>query len=362
MFFLSEVEINNIYQFKELKISLNQTNNIIEGANGVGKSNFLDTIYYGLTDDNFFSNKSNNSSLKFIFKKKDKSNQNDILSQNLKKNLSDILLVYIIEINDINSINDDKNFRTIIDNNRDNVEKIINNILDNINEIIFEKSKIINKLSIKINNDFIPIKNGCIIKDINIIKDIDIIKDQFDKEKLIKKDINTIDRILNYLNEEKNISTDSRFFYYLDNYIKKICFINNKKNQKSLSSKIKDMSQNNYRNYKNLKTRYEKFSGYDFIEKNIESNINIENYDEKKNISYPLSSGEYEYLEFLVDIYDENNYMLLIDEPCPHLSPSKIENILNILNNENKQKLIITHNEELINNKVNNSIHLYKNI
>ena len=356
MFFLSEVEINNIYQFKELKISLNQINNIIVGTNGVGKSNFLNTIYYGLTDDSFFYDKSNNSSLKLTFKKKDKLNQNDILSQTLKKNLSDILLVYISEINDSNIINDDKKIRAIIDNNRDNAEKIINNILDNINEIIFEKSKIITKLFIKINNNLIPIKNDF------IIKDIDILNNLLDKEKLIKKDINIIERILNCLNEEKNISSDSRFFYYLNNYIKNICFINNKKNQKPLSSKIKDMKENNYRNYKIIKTIYKKFSGYDFVEKCTNSDINIENYDENENVSYPLSNGEYEYLEFLIDIYDENNYMLLIDEPCSHLSPSKIENILNILNNENKQKLIITHNQDLITkNTLNNLIHFYKN-
>jgi len=87
---------------------------------------------------------------------------------------------------------------------------------------------------------------------------------------------------------------------------------------------------------------------------NIDTGVIINDYIYviKVNTEYfECSKGEYELINFLVEYYDKNSHILLLDEPCTRLgSQNKINFRKQILSDqeENTQIIMITHDKELI--------------
>jgi ABC-type phosphate transport system ATPase subunit len=63
-----------------------------------------------------------------------------------------------------------------------------------------------------------------------------------------------------------------------------------------------------------------------------------------KDKNYKCSLGEYELINFLFDFHNNQSQIIIIDEPCTHLSSQNKLKLKNIFNNKKKHKTINIYN------------------
>jgi len=85
--------------------------------------------------------------------------------------------------------------------------------------------------------------------------------------------------------------------------------------------------------------------------------------DHENNDEYECSKGESELIDFLTEYYCEKSQIIIIDEPCVHLSSQNKINFREYILNEDcndRQLIVITHDSELISEKNCDNIIYFK--
>ncbi len=393
-FYVEKVYIDGFALFSETYIEFDKGLNVIVGDNGSCKTILIELINSVLCNDiNNICKYSN----KNITAKKSTINIDVYVKfkNNIKINNIDNDANYLNKIYDIYCI---KNKNINIDDKLNEITNISNIDLMN-NDIFVKLSFIQEKKSNYIGNIDITI---CKNNDQTYDKCDLIINDKFEQNNNIEKYVTKfyyncypfVQFIKKYCkktnpNDDKNIEY---FYDVLKNYIKKnvLYLAVDKKFEKNKLTNIKlngrdeiyDKIKQQFNNIisKNFTIKMEKICKGVRYPVEIDDNLCVNENDsmlcgsnkckyecefyyyiyDNGNI-YECSYGETELINFLTSYYDNNdNCIMLCDEPCNHLSSqnkNKISNFVNKTNN-NQQMFIVTHDVDLVDPIKQNFIHI----
>lgn len=414
---ISSVHIKNLLSFKDENINLTNTN-IIVGTNGVGKSNFIELVYSLLNNVNYISdtdmyhpfNDDNHSSIEIKLQIDDPLANyfsslliiDKVINEGMKKfhsydyqNLERV--EYFINKIDIIIFGNDSMYE-IKDNNDD---EIINNTLHKIKNMLkliriqfdikWSSWRFISNIFIGSDDEFILDAHTDLL---NNMFSIDNIQEYLFCDKNISKTKNikredfvgkiTNMRIMKLLSNQftnycknncknKNNITEWEFKTILFNYIKlnvKLVKLENERLDK-INYYLDVISNDEF--YQNIKDKFKKITNKDFMInrfKKINNNEATFEYDFyikdiKNGISknYKCSLGERELIDFLINFYSKDVDILLIDEPCVHLSYQNKDAFRNEIlecKDNNKQIILITHDHRLISETTCENIVLFK--
>jgi len=345
---ISEINIKNYLSFEDFKINLKESNNIIVGTNGVGKSNFLKIIY-----DSIYK-KEINEDEKYKIEIKIELNNDQIKELEELFSLTNIIReiegrpsnIKNIEKKDIEEYKNmvkkkkifEKGIKYIYEQNKSEI-KITNS--DEINEYVLpndnsEMKKELNKFVIEDTNKAIP--------KVKFYEKID------EKYKKILKKIETKNK---KLNKKYDLDMKKTIEKYIQDNIK---YISDNNGDEETKETLFEISCEDKEKFKEIQSLFKKITEKDFDifrKKNEENGYEYKIIKEKNR--YKCSRGESELINFLTNVY--NDKILLIDEPCVHLSISNKITFRRIFmeeiekDTERPQKIIITHDPDLINEK-----------
>lgn len=135
----------------------------------------------------------------------------------------------------------------------------------------------------------------------------------------------------------------------LYNFISNIC------NEYNIKNNLYFLKNNSRETFKKIQQTFTQVTqkNFDII---LHKNGTIHDYTyviRNDNNEYDCSYGENELINFLCNYYGDNYDIILIDEPCSHLSSQNKNHLKNILKNEKKQLICVTHDIELIDDSQN---------
>lgn len=372
---IESVHIKNLLSFKNFNITLDETNNIIVGTNGVGKSNFLKLIHYLLSNKTAeLEEIHEHGSCIFIKIKFDDYERRcikvlyilNIFFDELKyknNNNTNNSSNQIIEI--VNSICSYIDDRQINDENIHQLFEIIdeNAAFKNIkisSEYINKRCYVNYHWKNQIGNNSLSIDNEIKMVINKIINDIgtDATIKHNATQKILIDDNDYIKCINNYFRHE---ITDTDFYNIVINHnigVKNmiensVTFISGFNNYNNTRFKFLEFKNKEWKKYNKISTIYNDITGktidiiFDIVNKEIK-NIKYVNRDDEKKLMYECSLGEEELITFLVEYYGDNK-IILIDEPCVHLNGILINKLTTtIFDDTNTQFITVTHNENFI--------------
>lgn len=243
-------------------------------------------------------------------------------------------------------------------NDHEKYNKIQKYILNHFKSKLDFKIDIINKINYSDN-----VKNTeCDI--LNVIKKISSCNDDFLLKYMsiyiynsilhIKNEKNMyVIEILNYLIEYENNSNNGNFTLNriinnknIYDFISKIN-VNYKKKEK-----LFELFNINSKLFNKISEKFYEITNKKFVINYLINEHKINDYDYfieiDDNKKYDCSLGEYELINFLFDYYNDESDVIFIDEPCTHLSSQNKIKLKKIINDKNKQLILITHDIELI--------------
>lgn len=163
--------------------------------------------------------------------------------------------------------------------------------------------------------------------------------------------------IIHHLNDyETQITENNSVENIKNNYNHLTIFIEKINDKYSTHKKLFEIKNNDALIYKNIQDKFLEIMNKNFdivlvVKNNITDYMYVINYNINKY--YNCSCGESELIDFLVQYYDDNINIIIIDEPCVHIASQNKFKIATLFNKPNKQLIIVTHDVELINQEHN---------
>lgn len=128
-------------------------------------------------------------------------------------------------------------------------------------------------------------------------------------------------------------------------------FIENINEQYSIRKKLFELKNNETEQFKNIQNKFKEIQGkfFDVMAYNVRNFIDYDYVIINDNNKYNCSFGETELIDFLCGYYsDSYASIILVDEPCSHLSSQNKAILRELFRKTNKQLIIVTHDIELI--------------
>ena len=336
--FIERIQIKNIMMFKDVDINFDKDVNIFVGANGCGKSIFLQIIYYVLTqnENKLLEYVNENSKINIILKLSD---------DEIEKLIWPILIQYMKNLQQSHKI--DKK----ILNNIEQAYNLINNI---------DKLKIsmlyindLHKYEMNINllnDDYSPLSN---------------INDIFTKFNFITVDKQEVlpNEILKEISRKYKINNDylSKLYHnqnhpsnYINSMIKDNLMCIEPRTNNIQPALLYKIFNDDYKLYEKITRTFRLLTNKTITIRHI----NYNKPKEKPIYVYSLigimrdyqvcSYGEEELINFIVSIYSSKYNILLVDEIVPHISSQLKCKFINLFNEiiKDKQLFLITHDIE----------------
>lgn len=368
---IKKAQFKNIAMFDDITVDFDEEINTIVGVNGSGKTIFMKLIYCVFNDDvqeilNYCNNDKASISLTIRL-------GND---ENARENVCGLNLIYEnVLLNQFlnNSIGIDQPTLEAIKNANffgDNIviEYICNKIYydshrynvhltkktnDNLNDLYYKLPSTEQFVSM-----YWEAKEKVMTNVQNLDKTRDLIKERMDEIKTMSKPCALTQQYFSKNYNDHFVCRDYTDFrnglkrYFSD----KISYttVDGKHNAKERLYEIKNT---NTKMYLTIRDKFHEITGshFDMIsivdktELDYKTSVSSsEYYNIKENSKHLCSYGEIELINFLTSFCSNEQTIMLLDEPCNHLSYQRKLKVFRTLFHMNKQIIFITHNAEFV--------------